>query len=142
VKTKILSILVAVVMLTLSIGTTVLAASPGSPATEFQLYAGGNRCFVGWAGDSMALAKDAEVTWSNWGSQFKVFIPKGTEVTGNPRQDLYRLDVTINHYPLYNVIYMGNVTLKFSQPVVVSELVNGQWSTILTFRTVKSGMPY
>lgn len=137
-KTKILSILVAMVILTLGIGTTVLAA----PAMEFQLYGGGSRCHVGWTGDSTILAKDAEITWTNWGNQFKVFIPKGTEIIGYPGQDLYRLEVTINHYPLYNIVYVGPTDLKFSQPVTVSELIDGKWSTILTFSRIINGMAY
>jgi hypothetical protein len=143
-KTKIFSILLAMTILTLGIGATALAAPAKLPSADFQLYCGGNACFVGWVEGTTILAKDAEITWANWGHQYKVFIPKGTEVTGYPWQEMniYKLELTVMHYPAYTYICLSPVTLKFSQPVTVSELIDGKWSTVLSFSQVQNGTAY
>jgi hypothetical protein len=142
VKTKILSILVAMAILTLGIATTAAAAPAKAPPMEFQLYAGGKLCQVGWVGDSTVLADDVEVTWTSWGNQYKIFIAKGTEVTGCAGQQLYFLEVAITRYPAYNYIYLYPRDLKFSRQVVISQLVGESWSPILTFSTIQGGMAY
>ncbi|MDH5695089.1 MAG: hypothetical protein OEZ00_00550 [Dehalococcoidia bacterium] len=140
-KTKILSILVVTAILTLCIGTTAVAAPPKSPFLEFELYGGGSRCSVGWVEDSTVLAKDAEVTWRSWGNQYKVFIPEGTELIGSPGQQTYFLEVSVNnYYPTY--VNLNPRDLKFSNPVTISELIDGEWSPILTFTTIEHGIAY
>jgi len=135
------------------LSTFSVGVAPGSPMFgylgKFLVIVNGNSQYhvANWVEDKAwlygrTLAEDLCAEWQvGWGGemhQFRLFIPEGTEINGMANMKAYAMDINI---------YMGRVTFPhvsyicFSQPVTLSEFIDGEWIVLLVFDQIVNGQP-
>lgn len=123
-------------------------AFPGNPGmippdgwVTFELNTMGYEHFFDWVepkwDEGKTLAEDACAEFAAGGEQYRICIPKGTEITGWNGAKISSLSL----FYCRGEILFSPAYVWFSQASTLSQMVNGEWTAVATFEQISGGRP-